>query len=271
MPLDEAGVRAAVAKLREKNVEAVAVCLLHSYANPAHERAARDVVKELWPEAYLCTSSDVLPEFREFERFATTTVNASLMPIMDRYLERFERGGHPSRVIGGVRGVMIETRFEHDVEVGVVLGQPRRSRAEQARAVADEGVNLVGQEGGVAGRDQRVVQRVRDVVARVDERPVEVEHYHGRGSARARLAPLDEALQERGLGFGGHRGDRAHRREPQQRQERRRLGRRGRRPGVEVQHRAHHAGHAGGHDAIGSERRKTRDFVPARNDGAHHS
>ena len=67
-PLDEAGVRAAVAKLREKNVEAVAVCLLHSYANPAHERAARDVVKELWPEAYLCTSSDVLPEFREFER-----------------------------------------------------------------------------------------------------------------------------------------------------------------------------------------------------------
>ena len=92
MPLDEAGVRAAVAKLREKNVEAVAVCLLHSYANPAHERAARDVVKELWPEAYLCTSSDVLPEFREFERFATTTVNASLMPIMDRYLERFERG-----------------------------------------------------------------------------------------------------------------------------------------------------------------------------------
>ena len=91
-PLDEAGVRAAVAKLREKNVESVAVCMMHSYANPAHERRARDLVKELWPEAYLCTSSDVLPEFREFERFATTTVNASLMPIMDRYLDRFERG-----------------------------------------------------------------------------------------------------------------------------------------------------------------------------------
>ena len=90
--LDEVGVRSAVARLREKNVESVAVCMMHSYANPAHERRARDLVKELWPEAYLCTSSDVLPEFREFERFATTTVNASLMPIMDRYLDRFERG-----------------------------------------------------------------------------------------------------------------------------------------------------------------------------------
>ena len=82
----------AVAVLRGKKVEAVAVCMLHSYANPAHERRARELVREIWPEAYLCTSSDVLPEFREFERFATTVVNASLMPIMDRYLERFERG-----------------------------------------------------------------------------------------------------------------------------------------------------------------------------------
>jgi N-methylhydantoinase A len=91
-PLDENDVRNAVARLREKNVEAIAVCMLHSYANPAHERRTRALVKDLWPEAYLCTSSEVLPEFREYERFATTTVNASLMPIMDRYLERFERG-----------------------------------------------------------------------------------------------------------------------------------------------------------------------------------
>src|SRR5215218_8559984 len=91
-PLDDNGVRNAVARLREKNVEAIAVCMLHSYANPAHERRTRALVKDLWPEAYLCTSSEVLPEFREYERFATTTVNASLMPIMDRYLERFERG-----------------------------------------------------------------------------------------------------------------------------------------------------------------------------------
>src|SRR5688572_5162505 len=91
-PLAEDEVREAVQALRSKNVEAVAVCMLHSYANPVHEQRTGELVKELWPEVYLCTSSDVLPEFREYERFATTAVNASLMPIMDRYLERFERG-----------------------------------------------------------------------------------------------------------------------------------------------------------------------------------
>ena len=91
-PLDEDGVRSAVMSLRDKGVEAIAICMMHSYANPAHERRTAELVHALWPEAYLCTSSDVLPEFREFERFATTSVNASLMPVMDRYLERFERG-----------------------------------------------------------------------------------------------------------------------------------------------------------------------------------
>src|SRR5687767_10573281 len=88
----EDGVRRAVEALKAKKVEAVAVCFLHAYANPAHEERARALVKKLWPGIYLCTSGDVLAEFREFERFATATVNASLMPIMDRYLERFEQG-----------------------------------------------------------------------------------------------------------------------------------------------------------------------------------
>jgi N-methylhydantoinase A len=93
-PLADDEVRYAVNVLRGKKVEAVAICMLHSYANSAHEQRAREIVEQMWPEAYLCTSSDVLPEFREYERFATTTVNASLMPVMDRYLERFERGVH---------------------------------------------------------------------------------------------------------------------------------------------------------------------------------
>jgi len=90
--LAEEDVRRAVEVLRSKNVEAIAICFMHAYANSAHEEKARALVKALWPDVYLCTSSDVLAEFREFERFATATVNASLMPVMDRYLERFERG-----------------------------------------------------------------------------------------------------------------------------------------------------------------------------------
>jgi N-methylhydantoinase A len=91
-PVDEDDVRRAVEALKAKKVEAVAICFLHSYANARHEERAREIVRSMWPEAYLCTSNDVLAEFREFERFATATVNASLMPIMDSYLERFESG-----------------------------------------------------------------------------------------------------------------------------------------------------------------------------------
>ena len=91
-PLDEQAVRAAVSTLKERGAQAIAICFLHAYANPAHERRAAEIVREIWPETFVCTSSDVLAEFREYERFATATVNASLLPVIDRYLERFERG-----------------------------------------------------------------------------------------------------------------------------------------------------------------------------------
>ena len=91
-PLDEDDVRRAVEILKAKKVEAVAICFMHAYANADHEERARALVKSLWPEIYLCTSNEVLGEFREFERFSTAAVNASLMPIMDRTMTQFEQG-----------------------------------------------------------------------------------------------------------------------------------------------------------------------------------
>lgn len=91
-PLDEAEVAAAVEVLRAAGAEAVAICFLHAYANPEHERRAKEILHQIWPEIYCCTSAEVLAEFREFERFATTTINTSLMPVMDRYLQMFENG-----------------------------------------------------------------------------------------------------------------------------------------------------------------------------------
>jgi N-methylhydantoinase A len=90
--LPEDQVARAAGALAAKGVEAVAVCFMHAYANSEHERRACDILRRSWPRAYICASHEVLGEFREFERFATTTVNASLMPLMDRYLERFEQG-----------------------------------------------------------------------------------------------------------------------------------------------------------------------------------
>ncbi len=91
-PLDEDEVRRAVLALRKTGVGAIAICFMHSYANPAHEEAARAIVREMWSEVFVCTSTDVLREFREFERFSSASVNASLLPIIDQYLEKFSAG-----------------------------------------------------------------------------------------------------------------------------------------------------------------------------------
>ena len=71
-PLDRASLERAIAGIVAENLEAVAVCLIHAYANPAHERAVAASIRERLPKVYLTLSSDVLPEIREFERTSTT-------------------------------------------------------------------------------------------------------------------------------------------------------------------------------------------------------
>lgn len=88
-PLNEGDVRAAAETLRDAGAEAVAICFLHAYRDGCHERRAAEIVREILPRAYVSISSDVLPEFREFERFSTTVINSYVGPRMDRYLERF--------------------------------------------------------------------------------------------------------------------------------------------------------------------------------------
>lgn len=87
--LDEGEVEAAAMKLSRAGVQSVAVCFLHSYRNPLHEQAARRVVERLMPDAYVSVSSEVLPEFREYERWSTTLLNAAVGPRMEGYLESF--------------------------------------------------------------------------------------------------------------------------------------------------------------------------------------
>ncbi|MEJ0019549.1 MAG: hydantoinase/oxoprolinase family protein [Acetobacteraceae bacterium] len=89
LPLDEDAVAAAAEALAAQGVAAIAICFLHAYLNDAHERRAAAIVRARLPDVYLSTSSDVLPEFREFERFSTTAINAYIGPRMERYLDRF--------------------------------------------------------------------------------------------------------------------------------------------------------------------------------------
>jgi N-methylhydantoinase A len=85
-PLDEAQVDAIAERLAADGVEAVAVCFLHAYANPEHEQRCAQLVAERLPAATVTTSAEVLPEFREYERFSTTALNAYIAPRMRRYL-----------------------------------------------------------------------------------------------------------------------------------------------------------------------------------------
>jgi N-methylhydantoinase A len=79
---------AIAADFRRERVEAVSVCFLHSYHNPDHERRVADRLRTLLPGAFVCSSHEVLAEFREYERLSTTVLNASLGPLMGRYLRR---------------------------------------------------------------------------------------------------------------------------------------------------------------------------------------
>ncbi|MBI3707214.1 MAG: hydantoinase/oxoprolinase family protein [Proteobacteria bacterium] len=87
IPLDEASVEAAAKQLQAAGVEAVAICLLHSYANPTHERRVADIVRRLvGDDLYITCSADILPEIREYERTSTAVVNSYVGPVVRRYL-----------------------------------------------------------------------------------------------------------------------------------------------------------------------------------------
>lgn len=90
-PLDLDEARASIARLLAFDVEAIAVCLINSYLNPVHERRLAGVIAQMAPWLVVCLSSEVHPEIKEYDRGSTTAINASLIPVVDRYLDRLER------------------------------------------------------------------------------------------------------------------------------------------------------------------------------------
>jgi len=89
-PLYEASVRAAARFFRDHDIGAIGVCLIHSYANPAHERRVAEIIAEEYPGSTVSLSCEVLPEYREYERAVTTLVDVFVKPHMERYLRRVD-------------------------------------------------------------------------------------------------------------------------------------------------------------------------------------
>ena len=91
-PLDLAGLEAILDDFRAEGVAAVAICLLHSYANPSHEQAVLEGVGELWPEVAAVASHQITREWREYERTSTAVLSAYVQPVAERYLGRLADG-----------------------------------------------------------------------------------------------------------------------------------------------------------------------------------
>ena len=90
VPLDEDGVREAGRRLASEGIDCVAVCFLHSYAYPEDEERAVEILREVLPDSvYVLSSTEVYPEFREYERFSTAVLNGALLTVVDAYLDRF--------------------------------------------------------------------------------------------------------------------------------------------------------------------------------------
>ena len=97
-PLDDADVHALATRLREARVESVAVCLLHAHLHPAHERRVGELLRQELPGVPVSLSSEILREQQEYERTATTVVNAYVRPLMGRYVDALRRGVGDARV-----------------------------------------------------------------------------------------------------------------------------------------------------------------------------
>jgi N-methylhydantoinase A len=102
-PLDMAGVEKEIAFLIAEKVDAIAVCLINSFTNPAHELAIRDAISRKAPKLPVSISFEVLPEIKEYERTSTTVINAYVMPVVTTYLQALRKGldaaGVPARLL----------------------------------------------------------------------------------------------------------------------------------------------------------------------------
>jgi N-methylhydantoinase A len=149
--LDEDDARAVARRIREAGVDAVAICFLHAYANPAHEhRVATILAEELGRDVFICCSADVLAEIREYERCSTTVVNAYVGPMVARYLRALEnrlreRGvSAPLRIMQSNGGVMTATAaasrpatiVESGPAAGVIAGARIAARAGLANVIS---------------------------------------------------------------------------------------------------------------------------------------
>ncbi len=178
LPLDENAVREAVATLREAGCEALVIHFLHAYANPAHERRAAEIAAGLWPNGFITMGHALLSETREFERGVTAAVNASVQPLLERYLARLRdelaANGYPGDVlVMNGNGGMVSSRLVVEEAAKTVMSGPASGVMAAAYTGRAAGIaNLITYDMGGTSTD---VALVRDGVPPVSNE-IEIEY-----------------------------------------------------------------------------------------------
>ncbi|MER5424517.1 hydantoinase/oxoprolinase family protein [Streptosporangium roseum] len=157
-PFDEAQATAAARWFRERGITAIGVCFLHSYANPGHELRMREVIEREHPEAVVSISSDVLREYREYERSVTTLVDAAVKPTMRRYIANLaDRLGMPFSVMKSNGGVLSAAEVVHQ-PITTVLSGPAAGALGAALIASTAGhPSVITLDGGGTSTDVAVV------------------------------------------------------------------------------------------------------------------
>lgn len=144
-PLDEGAVARSVERLLALGCESLVIHFLHSYANPAHELKAADIARTLWPNAYITCGSELLSEYREYERATTASVNAAVQPILDRYISRLtaalaERGYRRDLLIMNGNGGTVAAAHVTAVAAKTVMSGPASGVMAAAATLQASGV-----------------------------------------------------------------------------------------------------------------------------------
>ena len=205
IPLDEDGVRQAIAQLRAADCESLLIHFLHSYRNPAHEQRAAEIAAALWPNRYVTAGHRILSEYREYERGVTAAVNAAVQPVLHRYIDRLDetlaaRGyAHDLLVMqgngGSVSSRLVAERAVHTVMSGPASGVMAAAAA--ARAVGIE--RLITYDMGGTSTDVGLVDdgmpRVTGEMELEYAMPVHVPmvDLHAIGAGGGSIAHLDKA------------------------------------------------------------------------------
>ena len=172
-PLDEAETRRRLTRLKDAQVESIAVCLLFSFMNPAHEQRLRELVAEVAPHVQVYLSCETLPQIREYPRLTTTVVNAYIAPVVNRYIHRLEEALKSRRITkplyimqsngGSLTGAALRTIPVRMIESGPaagVLGAAYIGRmTNQLKVISFDMGGTTAKAGIIQGGEPRIVPR----------------------------------------------------------------------------------------------------------------